>query len=381
MRHISFDQLLGGSVPSLQHLSISGFDYEGLPSLLSSAPNLISFKNQYIRPQCYLSPEEMIEALAGLSKLRELIIAFSPFYPIHEFRSVGGSQSLGMCSQTHAVFPALTRLQIEGDKYLENLINLIDTPRLQDLYVGHPKPDHKDEELRASNLSQFISRMETFKNAQFKFRCAEVSLNCKVSSVVFNLPQDKCQQACFRHVISDDLEPDDWSIPFVNTVPHMTNWLRQLVIIISNMQYLSIGDNGIETMEKGHVLKNIDWLQLLCSFSAMEMLHVSGGLEKHITSALEDTPKEMVAQVLPVLQLLWLESLDYIQDNKKGKGKPEPVSVDQFLSLRKKSGHPVVVVKSHNEFIGRLNPYQSELIRLSESIRNINARGCDVVLV
>src|SRR6266404_3383875 len=139
--------------------------------------------------------------------------------------------------------------------------------------------------------------------------------------------------------------------------------------------------NGIETMEKGHVLKNIDWLQLLCSFSAMEMLHVSGGLEKHITSALEDTPKEMVAQVLPVLQLLWLESLDYIQDNKKGKGKPEPVSVDQFLSLRKKSGHPVVVVKSHNEFIGRLNPYQSELIRLSESIRNIYARGCDVVLV
>ena len=128
MRHISFDQLLGGSVPSLQHLSISGFDYEGLPSLLSSAPNLISFKNQYIRPQCYLSPEEMIEALAGLTKLRELIIAFSPFYPIHEFRS-GGSQSLGMCSQTHAVFPALTRLQIEGDnKYLENLINLINTP-------------------------------------------------------------------------------------------------------------------------------------------------------------------------------------------------------------------------------------------------------------
>jgi len=308
--YISFDRLLGRSAPSLQHLSIGGLQYQGLPSLLSSTPNLISLNITDIRPACYMSPEAMVRALAGLTKLRELIVALSSSIPLQEFRDVREFQGPGTPSPTRAVFPALTRLEIEGDnEYSENLIDLIDAPRLEDLYVAHCKLD-KDKELRASNLSQFISCTETFKNAQF--RCAEVLLHCHISSVTLYFPQDKCQQTRLHFTIANEKDPEDWPIQFVDTVPLMINWLEQLVFMLSNVQYLSIDKYGDGTMEKACVLK------LLCLFSAVEVLEVSGGLVKYIAPVLEDTPEEMVAQVLPALQLMWLI---YDQGNKKGKGK------------------------------------------------------------
>jgi len=58
--YISFDRFLGGSAPSLQHLYIDDFEYGGLPSLLSSAPNLVSLQIKNIRPACYMPPEAVV---------------------------------------------------------------------------------------------------------------------------------------------------------------------------------------------------------------------------------------------------------------------------------------------------------------------------------
>ncbi len=125
--NIALDGFLGGSAPSLQHLCIEDFDYFGLPLLVSSAPNLVSLQIKDIRLDCYESPEVMIGALAGLTKLRDLCIAFSP--SIHTDDFWYAKVFLSSHTPTHAVFPALAKLQIEGDnEYMEDLINLIEAP-------------------------------------------------------------------------------------------------------------------------------------------------------------------------------------------------------------------------------------------------------------
>ena len=362
--YISFARFLGGPVPSLQHLSIDNFEYEGLLSLLSSAPNLISLEIKNIRLACYLSLEEMVGALARLPKLRELIVSFWLDIPTHKFHNVMEFHRKSPRSLTRAFLPSLTKLQIGGeDEYLENLIHLIHAPRLKGLHVKYLKPGRDEDKLRAGNLSQFISRTETFKYAQF--RRAEVTLSQFATSVVLDLPRDEHQQARLSHIIADKV----WSTPFIDTVSHMANFLGQLVIMLSDVRHLSINYYGKGMMgEYGVPIKNIDWVLLLRSFSAVELLHVHGEVVKHVASALKDIPEEVVAQVLPALQLLWLDDGD--QDKGEGKGNPE--SVDRFLSLRKQSGRPVAFVNSREEFIEILNPHQLEL---SQSPRKISADG------
>jgi len=349
--YISFDRFLGGSAPSLQHLCIDDFDYGGLPSLISSAPNLVSLQIKNIRPACYMSPEAMVGALAGLTKLRDLCIAFSSWIPstyqFHDGNELQSSRSL-----TRIVFPTLTKLQFEGDRrYLEDLINLIDAPRLEDLHVQYPNL-YVYEGLRPGNLPQFITRAETLKHSQF--RRAEVTLNHHrgCTYVLLDLPRGERQQHCLSYLILDHWQ--NLLISFADTSSHMINWLGQLAIMLSDVQYLSIESKLGQERDKWRGGENADWLLLLRSFSAVEVLDVSGESVKHIASALGRIPEEMVAQVLPSLQLLLLD--------KKGEYMP----MDQFLLLRRLSGRPVVVVESREEFMEKHNPHQ---LGLSESPR------------
>src|SRR6266404_3645048 len=189
--YISLDRFLGGSAPSLQHLCVDNFEHEGLPSLLSSAPNLISLQFKNIRLGCYMSPEEMVGALAGLTKLRDLCIEFST-RDCHAFRNLLRLR-IHSPSPARVIFAALTKVQIRGDsEYLEYLMALFDAPRLEDLSFEYPKFDRRDE-INAGNLSQFINRTATFKHAQF--RRVELTLNCCRTYVKFDLPHREFQRA------------------------------------------------------------------------------------------------------------------------------------------------------------------------------------------
>jgi len=375
--YFSLARFLGGSAPSLQHLCLDGFEYEGLPSLLSSATNLISLELLCI--QSYKSPEVMLEALVGLTKLRDLSIRFSTELSTNLYLGQGPDSP-----PLHRVtFPALTKFQLGGDsEYLEDLVALIDAPRLEDLritYYGKYYDDFDTEyyaryyddfdtegNIEASNLSQFIGRTPTFKHTQF--RQAEVTLSPLSTTVEFGHPQGECQQARLSLTVSDEVSEEEYlETPFLATALDATHILTQLPIMLSDVQDLSIRGIGhyrqptrfsldLETYnEEDRILEsgglNVIWFQLLRSFPAVDMLHVSWKLAGSIALAINGAPESTVTRVLPALQTLWLDDLDKIRiDNLRVD------ATKQFLRRRKQSGRPVVTIKSHDQLVKRSNP-------------------------
>ncbi len=102
-------------------------------------------------------------------------------------------------------------------------------------------------------------------------------------------------------------------------------------------------------LEEGDV--GVVWFPLLRLFPAVDALQVSWRLAGSISLTIKDAPEDMVTQVLPALQVLWLDDKD--DEIRKGK---LMTSTEQFLDCRKQSGHPVVIVNSHDQFVEKLNP-------------------------
>ncbi len=301
--YISFDRFLGGSAPSLENLCINNIDCGGLPSLLLSAPNLLFLQIKNIRPTGYVAPEVMVGALAGLTKLRHLCIGFSTEFSKKYLRDERKWQGPHFSSLVRAIFPALTKFKYEGhSEYLEDFVALVDTPRLEELSVGYPKPAEifGEEKIKAGNLFQFTSRIATFKHAQF--RRAEITLDRRTTFVKIDLPQYECQPgqgplSLTIFVVGSSLE--------VETVSDAVHVLGQLSITLSDVQHLSIEglcsarayDEVLESANLGVV-----WLPLFRSFPVVDVVSVSWRLAGRVASVLKDMPEETVAEVWPALQ-------------------------------------------------------------------------------
>ncbi len=342
--YISLDRFLGGSAPSLQHLCVADFEYRGLPSLLLSAPNLLYLEIKDIRPPCYMSPEVMVRALAGLTRLRELCIEFSTWFPI--IRDVAERQSPHSASPIHVIFPVLTKFQFRGNsKYLEDFVALVDAPQLEDLsveYTRHYDSSHFEETIQVGNLFQFISRTETFKHPQF--RRATLALDQRTIYTKFD-----GRQAHLSLIVCNE---NDRGSSFMDTSYRAVHVLDQLAIMLSDIKHLSIKGIGSYEQEE-RILESGDlcviWIRLFRPFPAVDVLHVSSRLAESIAFTINDASEDVVAQMLPALQVLRLaDQGDYIRTM---------ASTEQFLDLRRQSGHPVVIVNSYDQVVERFNSH------------------------
>jgi len=90
-----------------------------------------------------------------------------------------------------------------------------------------------------------------------------------------------------------------------------------------------------------------EWLHLLRQFSAVRTLHVCRDSAWHVALTLERVTGEMVAELLPVVDLIYLHcrSVSY---------------VEKFLAARRLSGHPVTIIDTETEFNERVKSYVSE---------------------
>ncbi|KAH9028373.1 hypothetical protein EDB85DRAFT_1613451 [Lactarius pseudohatsudake] len=291
---------LGGSAPCLQHLSVTSAALGDLPKLLLSTRDLVSLQLENVSPWGYISPEEIVGGLAGLTRLRTLSITF--VIPYERWGSP-------MHPQPCAVLPALTEFEFRGGSgYLDELMAQIDTPRVEDVRIEYSELD-----VQAPQFSEFIKHSQ-FKHARVDFSPynPEIKLDC---------PQGECHKAHYSLIISE-LGLRDF------TVVHL---LGQLVPMLSNVAHLSVlGEDSMDEV-----------LPFLRLFPAVEAMDVDRKAAGYIAEALEDIAEEMVTEVLPALEWLLLDG----DDNK----------LEGFLSLRRLSGRPVTIFNTRDEFVERLN--------------------------
>jgi hypothetical protein len=124
------DSFMSGSAPCLQHLSLEGISFPGLPRLLLSATDLVHLELQRIPHSWHIPPDAIVTHLSSLSRLESFILEFaSP-------QSRPDAESRYSPSPARTLLPTLTQWTLKGvNEYAEDLVTLIDTPLLDNLHI------------------------------------------------------------------------------------------------------------------------------------------------------------------------------------------------------------------------------------------------------
>jgi hypothetical protein len=161
------DGFLGGSAPCLQEISLDGLSFPALPTVLSSANDLVVLRLKNIPWIGYfhVSPEAMVLGLATLTRLETLHIDFESPSPIP------GQACLP--PETRAVLPALTYFEFRGVwDYLEDLVSRIHCPQLNRIAITVEYVS--DNDFRAAQLVEFVNRSDSLQPILF----GRVEISC-----------------------------------------------------------------------------------------------------------------------------------------------------------------------------------------------------------
>ena len=301
------DGFLGGSFPCLQEIIFDGVPFPALPTLLSSANNLVTLylENMPWIGYVQVSLETMVLCLVTLTGLKTLHID-SPTPP-----SLSGR--IFLPPETRGILPALTYFRFRSfTENLEDLVSRIDCPQLNRIAIHIKYTSGHD--FRAAQLAEFVNRSDSLQPTLF----SRLSISSRgnilfMADDMYLCPTSIC--------ISREEKP--WQ------VSEITHQISQFSAILSYVDHLQIFDSGID---------DGSWLPLL--LTAVHTLYISEGLSERISLALD------VTDVLPSLSLLCLEN--------------RPLSsVEKFVVVRRDSGRPVTIVEK-TEFDTRVQSYLSE---------------------
>jgi hypothetical protein len=278
---------LGRSAPRLRGIQFHGIPTSVLPTFLSYTSHLVKLEltdSDTDRTRC-ISPVALVACLTRLPKLETLSITFTSrtFQPVH------------LPPRTRVVLPALTSFSFDGGRtYLEDFVAQIDTPALDSIditFQDFPDP-------RIPHLSQFINRT-AFKTSRFN----DAKIYFDDGNTIFLYLGHGHDLADFPISIKisscDGKNHQVWSIAQV---------LRQTSAMLSNVVRLEIRvERCGEFEEEDEDLDDINWLELLCQFTAVKTLHISEEFAERIAHALEETHTVTGNQVLPALDSVFLE--------------------------------------------------------------------------
>ena len=313
---------LSGPAPHLQQIFLEGVSFQTLPTLLSSATNLVDLQLKDIPQSGYISPVVMATNLAPLNRLDTLCICFKA--PMSHL-PLGSS-----LVTTRHVLLSLATFNFHGSsKYLEHLLAQIDTPRLRGIDITY----FNQLEFYVPQLFQFIRRTEHLELSQFRRSHGRI----RISSLNVELDFQEEGPGGSRLTLRISCNWLDWQ------VLHLAQILSQSPIIVSNVDHLSIDENDLQLdPDWEDSVDDTDWLEFLHPFTAVKRLHGSKRLAGLIARTLDGVGGEMITEVLPALASLSL------------KDQPES-SVENFLAARQISGHPVTFVDPGKcEFISRI---------------------------
>jgi hypothetical protein len=311
------DSFLGGSAPLLETISITGIPFPAVPTLLSSARNLVNVDLCEMPESGYIPPEAMVASLAVLPKLKYLTLGYEWGTSYHD--------RMRLPSITRTVLPALTKFSFDGHfEYLEDLVALIDAPQLNFLHIDYQDQDNGID-YQIPQLFKFIDRSEILKLSCF--RRADVFIEPYAAIVELDRGQSS-----FRLSIQED------------AVGQVVN---QLSALLFNVDRLFITSKSKEE----DLGDGIRWLDLFRPFTAVKVLCIDNELSCHIPLALDSVTDERAAEVLPALKLLWLEN-------------ESMTFVKKFVAARQNVGCTVtfmneVFQERHNPLLESLDIFES----------------------
>jgi hypothetical protein len=310
---------LGRSASCLREIYLEGIPFPTLPTLLSSANDLVNLQLHNIPQNGYISPEAMVVGLTALTRLKTLSIRFQSSV----FRLNNSSRTPPLA---RIILPSLTLFGFRGNsEYLENLVAQIDAPRLVFSRITY----FNQLIFQVPQLSRFIARADNLVLAPF--RHAQVGLGGGKVYISFVCEQGApLKSYLFLQISCQGL---DWQVSC------MTQILSQSSPILSNVAHLSIHAHRLRPGWKNDMVYS-DWLDLLRPFVVVETLLVSRQLASHVALAFQQVTGETVAEVLPALHLLCLEGqLDG--------------SVGKFTAVRRHFNRTLTIVSTLSDFLAK----------------------------
>jgi hypothetical protein len=315
-------EFLGGSAPHLQRISFYDVSYPALPTFLLSARNLVELELRSISPTGYISPEEMVASLSALPMLKKLTIQFQ--------RATSHPDRIRLHPASRTVLPALASFQFRGvSEYLGDLVSQIDAPQLIVITTDYLDPPH---DFPVAQLIKFIDRSVCPRSAIF--RHAHVAIFDHHVNLTFHHQKTNDLHWDQRRDITRDSETIHWeTTDFAQALSHVS-------AALANVFHLALrrgpGAGGVSGLE---------WRLLLSQFSNAQTLRLCGMLSWHMVRTLQDITEEtQVTGLSASLELIFLQD------------KPAS-SIENFVALRKRSGHVVTVVNTQTEFDERLESY------------------------
>jgi hypothetical protein len=307
-------EFLGGSAPCLQKIALTSAPYPALPTLLLSASDLVTLELRKIPAAGYISPEAMVAALAALPKLKTLIIEFQSAFSLPD--------RIHPPHITRTVLPALIHFAFRGTcEYLEDLVAQIDSPQLNRIHIHY-----LNQLVDAAQLSKFVDRSV---GPKLSPRHLRITLFRGFVSFAIYRPADRSSNP--HPAIS--CEGFNWHVSDIAQV------FSKFSATLSNVVHLKLNSEDEEYPENADEAERleVEWLHLLHQFSTVRTLDVSQEFAVDVAYDLEDITGEMVTEVLPSLDLIYLAG-------------HSASSVEMFVAARRQSDRPVTVVNTKKEF-------------------------------
>ncbi|KAI0290800.1 hypothetical protein BC826DRAFT_1106271 [Russula brevipes] len=312
------DSFLGGSAPRLQTLSFNGISFPAIPKLLSSASDLVdltlydiphSARMGNIVEGGYISPEAMVTCLSPLARLERLSIGFqSPRSLPGSSKSTSVDPHRSPCSHLFFGFEVSAstwRTSLPASMPPYSAISTL--AFFNQLIFNTPR------------LSSFISRAEKLRSqsqACMTF-CYDI---VQLSHTKAGGPRLNLTILCGA---------SDWQLS------SLTQFCRSPFLSLSNLERLEICENSYSGPQWQEDVDNIQWLELLLTFTAVKGLSLSKEFTPRVVPALQELSGERIMDVLPALR-----SISLSETSLSG---PVKEAFEQFLTARQLSGHPVAV--------------------------------------
>jgi hypothetical protein len=254
---------------------LTGIPFLGLGKLLLSTANLVRLSLSKISHSGYISPEAMVVSLSTLTKLEVLDLRFrSP-------RSRAVRENRHPLPLTRVVLPTLTWLQFRGDsEYLEDIVSRIDAPLLDNMNIIF----FNQLVFNTPQLRRLISHTGKFKAPD----CASIQFDD--DDVTISLFDRLCLRISCK--------PSDWQLS------SLVRLYNSALSPLPTLESLVIRNHRKYWQDD---TENIQWLELLYLFSSVKDLALFGDLFRLVAPALDGLAQENVAEVLPVLQNIFLE--------------------------------------------------------------------------